>query len=61
MIDELDITEWTLSNGVRVVLKPTDLDDDEIGFEIAHYLIIAVRCVRVAAGCLGRGAGYRVV
>ena len=31
-IDELDITEWTLSNGAKVVLKPTDLRDDEIRF-----------------------------
>lgn len=27
---ELDITEWTLSNGATVVLKPTDFKDDEI-------------------------------
>ena len=31
-IEELDITEWTLSNGAKVVLKPTDLRDDEIRF-----------------------------
>ena len=31
-IDELGITEWTLSNGAKVVLKPTDLRDDEIRF-----------------------------
>lgn len=31
-IAELDITEWTLSNGAKVVLKPTDLRDDEIRF-----------------------------
>ena len=31
-IEELDITEWTLSNGARVILKPTDLDDDQILF-----------------------------
>jgi len=31
-VDELDITEWTLSNGAKVVLKPTDLRDDQILF-----------------------------
>jgi zinc protease len=31
-IEELDITEWRLSNGALVVLKPTDLRDDEILF-----------------------------
>ncbi|MCZ6633447.1 MAG: insulinase family protein [bacterium] len=29
---ELGITEWTLSNGVRVVLKPTDFQNNEIRF-----------------------------
>jgi len=28
----LDVTEWRLSNGALVVLKPTDLRDDEIRF-----------------------------
>lgn len=27
---ELSVTEWTLDNGVKVVLKPTDLKEDEI-------------------------------
>lgn len=31
-IENLDITEWTLSNGVKVVLKPTDFKKDEILF-----------------------------
>ena len=31
-IEEFDITEWTLSNGAVVVLRPTDLRDDEIRF-----------------------------
>ncbi len=31
-IKELGITEWTLSNGVKVVLKPTDFKNDEIVF-----------------------------
>lgn len=30
--DELGLTEWTLSNGVRVVLKPTDFKNDEVLF-----------------------------
>ena len=29
----LDITEWTLSNGVRVVLKPTTFREDQILFQ----------------------------
>ncbi len=29
-IDELDVTVWTLSNGARVVLKPTDFKQDQI-------------------------------
>ncbi len=29
-IKELEVTEWTLSNGVRVVLRPTDFKSDEI-------------------------------
>lgn len=28
--DEIGLTEWTLSNGVRVVLKPTDFKNNEI-------------------------------
>jgi zinc protease len=31
-IDELGVHEWTLSNGARVVLKPTDFETDEIHF-----------------------------
>jgi len=29
-IAELGITEWTLSNGVRVIVKPTDFSNDEL-------------------------------
>jgi zinc protease len=29
---ERGITEWRLGNGVRVVLKPTDFDEDEVAF-----------------------------
>jgi zinc protease len=29
-IPEIGVTEWTLDNGVRVILKPTDFKDDEI-------------------------------
>lgn len=32
-IPELDLTIWTLANGVRVLLKPTDFKDDEILFQ----------------------------
>ena len=31
-IEEMGITEWRLSNGALVVLKPTDLRDDEVLF-----------------------------
>ena len=31
-IAELGITRWTLANGIRVVLKPTDFKNDEIRF-----------------------------
>jgi zinc protease len=30
VIEELDVTFWELTNGVRVYLKPTDFDDDQI-------------------------------
>ncbi len=29
-IEEIDVTEWTLSNGIRVVLKPTDFKNDQV-------------------------------
>ncbi len=32
IIAELGVTEWTLSNGVRVILKPTDFKNDQILF-----------------------------
>jgi len=32
-IPELDVTEWTLANGVRVLMKPTDFKDDEVVFQ----------------------------
>ena len=31
-VEEVGVTVWTLENGVRVVLKPTDFKDDEIRF-----------------------------
>ena len=31
-LDDLELVEWTLANGVRVVLKPTDFKNDEINF-----------------------------
>ena len=31
-IKKLDVTEWTLSNGARVVFKPTDFKNDEVIF-----------------------------
>jgi zinc protease len=32
-IPELGLTEWTLANGVRILLKPTDFKDDEVLFQ----------------------------
>jgi zinc protease len=32
-VPELELTEWTLANGVRVLLKPTDFKDDEVLFQ----------------------------
>ncbi len=29
-VPELDVTEWTLANDVRVILKPTDFKEDEV-------------------------------
>jgi zinc protease len=33
VLDEFGITEWTLGNGARVILKPTDFKEDEIVFQ----------------------------
>jgi zinc protease len=33
VLDEYGITEWKLSNGARIVLKPTDFKEDEIVFQ----------------------------
>ena len=35
--DALGITEWTLSNGVKVVLKPTTFKEDEIVFRATSF------------------------
>ncbi|MFC1725619.1 M16 family metallopeptidase [candidate division KSB1 bacterium] len=31
-IDEVGITEWTLANGIKIVLKPTDFKEDQVLF-----------------------------
>ena len=31
-IEAIGVTEWTLSNGIRVILKPTDFKNDEVLF-----------------------------
>jgi len=36
-IKELGITEWTLSNGIKVVIKPTDFKNDEISFNSFRF------------------------
>ncbi|WNJ19536.1 insulinase family protein [Pontibacter sp. G13] len=30
VIEEIEVTEWTLSNGVKVIIKPTEFKNDEI-------------------------------
>jgi zinc protease len=36
-IKEFGVTEWTLSNGVKVVLKPTDFKNDEVVFDAYRW------------------------
>ncbi|MBI5324776.1 MAG: insulinase family protein [Ignavibacteriae bacterium] len=36
LIKDIGVTELTLSNGVKVVLKPTDFQNDEISFQSYH-------------------------
>jgi zinc protease len=63
-IPELGVTEWRLSNGVRVVLKPTDFKNDQVlltafspgGDSLASdadYLSAGFATAAVAAGGLG--------
>lgn len=64
-IDPLGVLDWTLSNGVRVLLKPTDFKNDEIllrGFRPgghstvadADYLSASYATAVLAEGGLGR-------
>src|SRR5262249_48758735 len=32
VIPKVDVTEWKLSNGARILIKPTDFKDDEVLF-----------------------------
>ena len=60
-IAELGVHEWTLSNGVRVVFKPTDFKNDEIRLEAfsagGHSLVpdAAYDSARFAARIVGGG------
>ncbi len=36
-IKDIDVTEWTLKNGVRVVLKPTNFKNDQILFSASSF------------------------
>ena len=36
-IKDIGVTEWTLKNGVRVVLKPTDFKNDQILFSASSF------------------------
>ncbi len=62
---EFGLTEWTLSNGIRVLLKPTTLKEDEIVFRAtspggssrvsdADYQVIRSGVSIISAGGLGR-------
>ena len=64
VVEEVGVTEWTLSNGVRVILKPTDFRPDEIllagrspgGTSLvsdADYLAAVLAPAVVQAGGLG--------
>jgi zinc protease len=63
-VDAVGVTEWRLSNGVRVLLKPTDFKDDEIlvtayspgGTSLAsddQYIAATTAVAAVGAGGLG--------
>jgi zinc protease len=63
-IDAIGVTEWTLSNGARVLLKPTDFKDDEILFRAwspgglslvsdAEYISASVASTLVGTSGLG--------
>ncbi|MFW5728026.1 MAG: M16 family metallopeptidase [Spirochaetota bacterium] len=44
VLEEIDATEWTLSNGATVVVKPTDFQDDEVllyGFSPGGTSVVA--------------------
>jgi len=63
-VDEVGITIWTLENGVRVLLKPTDFKDDEVRFSATspggsslgsdeHYISTNRAATLVARGGVG--------
>ncbi len=58
-IDTLHVTEWTLQNGVKVVLKPTDFKNDEIrftAFSPGGYSLVAdedLFAAKTASGIIG--------
>jgi len=63
-LEEMNITEWDLSNGIKVILKPTDFKEDEIllrafspgGTSLAKdedYIASATAGLIVPAGGLG--------
>ena len=64
LVDEIGMTSWTLSNGARVLLKPTDFKDDEILFRAsspggtslatdADFIAAETAATVVSAGGLG--------
>ena len=73
LIPEVGVVEWTLGNGVKVVLKPTDFKNDEVlltGFspggsslvsdgEFNHAVFAAPRCWPRAASAASRRSSSR--
>jgi len=64
-IPDIGATEWRLDNGVRVLIKPTDFQDDEILFgatspgglsQFADSLIVDARLAVTTIGSSGVGA-----
>ena len=63
--EDLGVTVWELSNGVRVLLKPTDFKDDQIVFRASspggtslapdsNFIAASTAATVVAAGGMGR-------
>ncbi len=62
-ISEINALEWTLSNGAKVVLKPTDFKDDEVvfhayspgGYSLHENDVVAAKYAAEAVQFMGAG------